>query len=126
MITIDKIKIYKRFNGDIDGWVRVGTKEEKSIMNNNDWFLIEGFIQDINLVKKGLASDTFMNSINERLKENCDSKETIELIGYGVSKSPENFPGLCYLYSRSFLWVSFVMKTRKSPNRFFIFIDNKV
>ena len=80
MITIDKIKIYKRFNGDIDGWARIGTKEEKSIMNDNDWFLIEGFIQDISLVKKGLASDAFMKSINERLKENCDSEETIELI----------------------------------------------
>jgi len=80
VITIDKIKIYKRFNGDIDGWARIGTKEEKSIMNDNDWFLIEGFIQDISLVKKGLASDAFMKSINERLKENCDSEETIELI----------------------------------------------
>ena len=46
-------------------------------MNDNDWFLIEGFIWDINLVKKGLAFNTFMNSINERLKENCDSEETI-------------------------------------------------
>lgn len=80
MITIDKIKIYKRFNGDIDGWARIGTNEEKSIMNDNDWFLIEGFIQDISLVKKGLASDTFMNSIRERLKENCDSEEAIQAI----------------------------------------------
>jgi hypothetical protein len=80
VITIDKIKIYQRFNGDIDGWARVGTKEEKSIMNDNDWFLIEGFIQDINLVKKGLASNTFLKSINERLEEHCDSEETIQAI----------------------------------------------
>lgn len=80
MITVDKIKIYKRFNGDVDGWARIGSKEEKSIMNDEDWFLIEGFIQDINLVKKGLASDTFMNLINERLKEKCDSQETIQEI----------------------------------------------
>ena len=80
MITIDKIKIYKRFNGDVDGWARVGTKEEKSIISHIDWFLIEGFIQDINLVKKCLASDAFMNSINERLKENCDSEETIQAL----------------------------------------------
>lgn len=80
MITIDKVKIYKRFNGDVDGWARIGTKEEKSVMNNDDWFLIEGFIQDLHLVKKRLASNTFMTSINERLKEHCDSEETIQEI----------------------------------------------
>lgn len=80
MITIDKIKIYKRFNGDVDGWARIGTTEVKSIMNDDDWFLIDGFIQDISLVKKCLASDSFMKSINERLKENCDTDETIQAI----------------------------------------------
>ncbi|MBX9449612.1 MAG: hypothetical protein KL787_07850 [Taibaiella sp.] len=78
MITIDKIKIYTRFNGDVDGWARVGTKEERSIMNDKDWVLIETFIQDINLVKKGLASDSFIHSINDRLRKNCDSQETID------------------------------------------------
>jgi len=77
---MDKINIYKRLNGDVDGWARIGTKEEKSIMNDNDWFLIESFIQDINLVNKGLASDSFKDSINERLNENCDSEETIQAI----------------------------------------------
>lgn len=80
MITINKIKIYQRYNGDVHGWARVGSKEEKSIMNDEDWFLIEGFIQNINLIKKGLVSDTFINSIIERLKEKCDSEETIQAI----------------------------------------------
>lgn len=80
MITIDKIKIYKRFNGDVDGWARIGTTEEKSIMSDGDWFLIDGFIQDLSLVKKSLASDGFMKSITQRLNENCDSDETIRAI----------------------------------------------
>ncbi|MBO9202151.1 MULTISPECIES: hypothetical protein [Niastella] len=80
MITIDKIKIYKRFNGDGDGWARGGTKEEKSFMNDDDWFLIGTFVQDISLIKKGLASYSFRDSIYERVKENCDSEETIQAI----------------------------------------------
>ncbi|WP_291529128.1 hypothetical protein [Bacteroides sp. UBA939] len=80
MITVEKIRIYQRFNGDADGWARIGTKEEKLVMNSNDWFLIEGFIQDLHLVKKGLTSDTFIISLNERLKEECDSEETIQAI----------------------------------------------
>lgn len=80
MITIDKIKIYKRFNGDVDGWARIGTAEEKSIMSDEDWFLIDGFIQDLILVKKHLVSDEFIKKINERLNENCDTDETIQAI----------------------------------------------
>jgi len=80
MITKNKIEIFKRFNGDIDGWARIGTSEEKSMMNDEDWFLIEGFIQDISLAKKCLASDTFIKSVNERLKENCDNDSTIQAI----------------------------------------------
>jgi len=80
MITINKIRIYNRFNGDVEGWARVGTIEEKSIMNDNDWFLIEQFIQGIEVVNKGLASDTFKELLIERLKESCDSDETIQAI----------------------------------------------
>jgi hypothetical protein len=78
MITIEKLKIYKHFQGDIDGWARIGTKEQKSIIKKRDWFLIEGFIQDIHLIKKDLASEIFMKSIYENLKESCDNEETIQ------------------------------------------------
>jgi len=47
-------------------------------MKDKDWFLIEGFIQDIRLVKKGLASEIYMQAINERLQDICDSEETIQ------------------------------------------------
>lgn len=77
MITIGKIKLYKNFKGDIDGWARIATKEEKLAINNKDWFLIDSFVQDILLVKKGLTSDSFISSLNQRLKENCDNKITI-------------------------------------------------
>lgn len=80
MITIDKINVYKRFNGDVDGWARIRTDKENSIMNDNDWFLIDSLIQDITLVNKCLASDSVMKSINERLKDYCDTDETIQAI----------------------------------------------
>ncbi len=80
MITADKVKIYSLFNGDHDGWARSRTQKEKSVMNDHDWFLIETFIQDVGLIKKGLASTFFINAINEKLKEACDSEETIQAI----------------------------------------------
>ena len=80
MITLRHIKIYKEYNGDGDGFVRCATQEEKSIMDYQHWSLIDNLIQDVNLVKKGLVSDTFMNSITERLKKNCDNEETIQAL----------------------------------------------
>jgi hypothetical protein len=77
MITIEKINIYKYFNGNIDSWARVGTKEQKAIMNDKDWLLIDDLIQDIRLLEKALVSEIYMKTINERLNENCDSEETI-------------------------------------------------
>ena len=80
MITQDKIKIYKKYNSDIDSWVRNGSKKEKLIMNDDDWYLIDGLIQDFSLVKKGLTSLAFANDLNDKLKERCDSEETIQAL----------------------------------------------
>lgn len=80
MITKDKIKIYRKYRGDIDSWVKNGSKKEKLIMNDEDWYLIDGLIQDLFLVNKGLVSLAFDNDLNNRLKEKCDSEETIQLL----------------------------------------------
>jgi hypothetical protein len=78
------VNIYKSFNGDIDGWIRIGTPEQRAGMRDKDWLLIDGFLQDIRLVKKGLASDVYMKSIDERLQEICDSEETIKDLKVGA------------------------------------------
>jgi len=80
MITQDKIKVYKRFDGDIDSWARSGSKNEKLVMNDGDWYMIEELIQDLSLVEKGLASVTFNNDLSNRLTENCDSEKTIQAL----------------------------------------------
>ena len=41
MITEDKIKIFKRYDGDIDSRVRSGSKKEKFVMTDNDWYIID-------------------------------------------------------------------------------------
>lgn len=77
MITEDKIKVFKRYDGDIDSWARSGSKKEKSIMTDEDWYVIDGFIQDLSMVKKGLASSGFSENLNVKLKETCDSAYTV-------------------------------------------------
>jgi len=77
MLTLKHITIYKSYNGDGDGFVRCASNEEKAYMSYKNWSLIEDFIQDIYLVKKGLVSEDFVENLYKKVHENCDSKETI-------------------------------------------------
>lgn len=79
MITATKFKIFEKYNGDGDGFVRTGTKLEKECLDYNDWLLIDSMIQDLQLVKNGLSSKTFENQINQKLHDEFDS-EARELI----------------------------------------------
>jgi hypothetical protein len=80
MINIEKIKIYKKYNGDIDSWVRFGSKKEKLHIDDNDWYLIEQLVQDIFLVNRNLASLKYKNELNTKLTEICVDMESIELL----------------------------------------------
>ena len=77
MITEDKIKIFKRYNGDIDSWARSGSKKEQLIINDDDWYMIEALVQDLFIVKERLSSLEFNNTLISKLKESCDGEETI-------------------------------------------------
>jgi hypothetical protein len=76
MITGNKIRIYKSFKGDIDSWVRMGSKQQLATMDDHDWALIDSLIQGLIIVKSGRASDDFRSSLMERIRENCDNSDT--------------------------------------------------
>ena len=80
MITLKHIEIYRKYGGDGDGLIRCATQEEKIIMDYKHWSLIDGLVQDISLIKKGIASISFVTSTYEKLKESCDNEETIQAI----------------------------------------------
>jgi hypothetical protein len=74
MITIDKIKIFDSFRGDIDGLARAGRDSEKKLFDNNDWSLIDSFYQDIELINRRLAAPTFIDQTIAKLKDNCNDE----------------------------------------------------
>ncbi|MDM7917694.1 MAG: hypothetical protein QUS12_00830 [Methanosarcina sp.] len=78
MITREHIEIFKKYKGDGDGFVRSGKQNEKEVMTYSDWKLMEEFIQDINLIKKGLASNSYTGMVLQKLNENCDNIDTLE------------------------------------------------
>lgn len=78
MVNLKNIEIFKTYQGDGDGFVRSATVEEKSIMSYNEWSFVDNIIQDLKLIENDLASQTYLNVVNQRLRENCDSEETIQ------------------------------------------------
>ena len=77
MITIKKIKIFQKYNGDIDHFARIGSHKDKQEITDKDWYLLNSLLQDIEIVEKGLSSDDFKKRLEIQLKENFDNEETL-------------------------------------------------
>ncbi len=72
MITTEKIKIFDSYGGYYDGFARVGLEDEKAIFDNDDWHIISCFYQDIELIKKRLAAQSYIDQTIDKLKLHCD------------------------------------------------------
>jgi hypothetical protein len=77
MITIEKLNEYEKYHGYYDGFYMQKVKNGTNITTNDEWRLIGDLLQDIWITRNKLASNEFSEKLNERLKKNCDSKETI-------------------------------------------------
>jgi len=81
MINKNKIQIYKKYSGDIDAFVRMATIQEKQIISDIDWKLIDDIINDIYLESRGLVSLEMKNKIKKKIKENIHDEHVLhELI----------------------------------------------
>lgn len=82
MVTKEKLEIYRRFGGDMDGWARLSLANEtqKTIINVDDWSTIDNLLQNLILVEKGLVSDSFAKAVNEELQAKCDCEDTIRIL----------------------------------------------
>ncbi|MBS3951544.1 MAG: hypothetical protein KGZ88_01125 [Methylomicrobium sp.] len=80
MITQYKLEIYKRYNGDLDGWCLLGDDTEKTLMNEQDWFEIQELVQKVILLKQGVVSQAFAQKINQAVQIQTDHAETANLL----------------------------------------------
>ena len=72
MVTTEKLKVFEKYGGDIDGLARIGSEHEKQLFDSNEWATIDILYQDIELITKRLVSHTYIEQTLKRLKENCD------------------------------------------------------
>ena len=75
MINKEKMAVYQKYAGDMDGWARMASVAEKALISDADWYEINSFIQDYSLVKKGLASQRYADKLDARIEEATGSSE---------------------------------------------------
>ena len=78
-ITIKHVQIFEKYLGDVDGFARCSTEKENGYFQKDEWFLIDNLLQDLELIKKGLASKHYEEEINRNLKETVEP-DAIELL----------------------------------------------
>jgi hypothetical protein len=80
MITVEKIKIFLKYRGDLDAWARLSKKREAQIMTDSDWKLIDDCIQGIYLVKSGKASTDFEVKHKRKIEANISDDDALKMI----------------------------------------------
>ena len=80
MFSLKYFELYKKYGGNEDGFLRCATSEERLLLNYSCWILLDEFVQDLIIVKRGLASGSFIKSLDERLGESCDDEATIHAL----------------------------------------------
>lgn len=66
MLTSQKLSVYEKFGGDIDGWARAASAEDKAALSDADWHLIDELLLGLAVVADGLASAAFSREIERK------------------------------------------------------------
>jgi len=74
-LTLEHLKVYKKYHGDVDIWARTGKKSE-AIMNHVLWSEVDALLGRLELMKNELTSESFNAETRERLLKLCDSQDT--------------------------------------------------
>ena len=80
MLTVDKLRIYEQFDGDIDGWARASRGQATTGMTNEDWFLIDELLMNLATVKTGLASPSYAQQVEQRLLASTSDQATRSIL----------------------------------------------
>lgn len=90
MLTLEHLKIYYKYNGNEEYWDRWSSKKERSILSDENWFLIDNFITEIKLINDNLTSKEFEEKVKTKLEE-CADVETREYLLKNKKPKPPSF-----------------------------------
>jgi hypothetical protein len=76
VITAEKLRIYQRYNGDIDGFSRGRITTESSAITDDDWLGIDILLQRLRLEQSVLCAENFRAETQRLLSEQVADAET--------------------------------------------------
>jgi len=68
VITTQAVAIYLKYQGDLDGFTRIGTKTEKSVISDDQWLKIEEIRTQTFLLKQGFLSQEAEQKLHQMAK----------------------------------------------------------
>ena len=77
MITLEKLRVYRKFDGDADAHARTQSFNTEA-STNAEWPLIDELVQRLKIIRGGLASREFMEQTEEALLRNIDNESVRE------------------------------------------------
>ncbi len=80
MISIDKLKVFEKYRGDIDGVVRTRDKIGLEMSSSGEWATIDDVAQRWIKVKNGVASETFKSEAQKILDDKFEKAASEYLI----------------------------------------------
>lgn len=92
MLTLEKLSVYRRFNGDIDAWARTSGPADPSGMTDGDWYLVDELRQALGMVASGLAAPEFTASVERRLIASTPDEQTRQALREFVALNPGSTP----------------------------------
>ena len=79
MITLDQLKIFRRYR-DIDSFGRRGNEQERTLLSDDEWYLIETMLQDATVLMNNLGSEDRTAQAEQSLRNNCADAEVMDEI----------------------------------------------
>ena len=77
MLTLAKIRVYRKYGGDIDGLARANNPDDCSLVTDEEWFLIDSLVQKLFLIKNGKASPDYAERISVEMRQIVEGEEVI-------------------------------------------------
>ena len=79
MITAPKLDIYRKFDGDDDGWSRAGCPGGE-MFADGDWVEIRNLLQELSLLKRGVTSADYAERIRQKLSAVTSDASVAEIM----------------------------------------------
>ena len=77
MLTLAKIRVYRKYGGDIDGYARAKNPHDCPLVTDEEWFLIDSLVQKLMLVKNGKTSPEYANRISAEVYQCVEGEEAL-------------------------------------------------